>query len=133
MSDVRSRDRAMAQSPVLVADSSAIADVAPLCASFLRHLHAENRTPATRTTYAKAIDQLATFLAVSGMPSQVEAIRREHIEHFLVALHERGMSEPAWHTPAIPPATDCSDGPWLRTSLGPRRRLATSRSFATFR
>ena len=81
----------MVQSPVLVADSSAIGDVAPLCASFLRHLHAENRTPATRTTYAKAIDQLATFLAVSGMPSQVEAIRREHIEHFLVALHERGM------------------------------------------
>ncbi len=75
----------------MVADSSAIGDVAPLCASFLRHLHAENRSPATRTTYAKAIDQLANFLAVSGMPSQVEAIRREHIEHFLVALHERGM------------------------------------------
>jgi hypothetical protein len=37
-------------------DSSARGNIAPLRDSFLRHLHAENRSPSTRTTYAKAID-----------------------------------------------------------------------------
>jgi site-specific recombinase XerD len=83
--------RAVAQSSAPVADSSATGDIPPLRASFLRHLHAENRSPSTRTTYAKAIDQLDAFLAASGMPTDVAAISREHIEHFLVALQERGM------------------------------------------
>lgn len=81
----------MAQSPVPVADSSAPGNIAPLRASFLRHLHAENRSPSTRTTYAKAIDQLDGFLLATGMPSDVADLTREHIEHFLVSLQERGM------------------------------------------
>jgi len=81
----------MAITPVSIADSSAVGNIPPLRASFLRHLHAENRTPSTRTTYAKAIDQLAAFLAASGMPLDVADLAREHIEHFLVSLHERGL------------------------------------------
>ncbi len=81
----------MAQSPVPAADSSAPGNIAPLRASFLRHLHAEDRSPSTRTTYAKAIDQLDAFLAASGMPTDVADVSREHIEHFLVSLQQRGM------------------------------------------
>ena len=51
----------MAHSPVPATESSASGNIAPLRASFLRHLHAENRRPSTRTTYAKAIDQLDAF------------------------------------------------------------------------
>jgi site-specific recombinase XerD len=72
-------------------DSSAVVGIAPLRASFLRHLHAENKAPSTRTTYAKAIDQFAAFLDASGMPTDPAAIRREHVEHFLVGMQERGM------------------------------------------
>ena len=72
-------------------DSSASCGIAPLRGSFLRHLHAENRSPSTRSTYAKAIDQLDDFLASSGMPTEVAALTREHVEHFLVSLQERGM------------------------------------------
>lgn len=81
----------MAVSPVPVADSNAVGNIAPLRASFLRHLHAENRSPSTRTTYAKAIDQLDAFLSSSGMPTAVEDVTREHLEHFLIALQDRGM------------------------------------------
>jgi site-specific recombinase XerC len=74
-----------------VADSNAPGDIAPLRASFLRHLHAENRTPSTRTTYAKAIDQLDAFLRNSGMPTDAAGVTREHIEHFLISLQERAL------------------------------------------
>lgn len=81
----------MVKSPAPVADSSAPGNIAPLRASFLRHLHAENRSPSTRVTYAKAVDQLDAFLKAAGMPINVADISREHIEHFLVGLQERGM------------------------------------------
>ena len=57
----------------------------------MRHLHAENRSPSTRVTYAKAVDQFDAFLGASGMPTDVGDISREHVEHFLVSLQERGM------------------------------------------
>lgn len=81
----------MAQSPVPVADSSAPGNIVPLRASFLRHLHAENRSASTRTTYAKAIDQLDAFLSASRMPTEVADVTREHLEPFLVSLRQRGM------------------------------------------
>ncbi|MFN2483954.1 MAG: hypothetical protein ABR509_03335 [Candidatus Limnocylindria bacterium] len=67
----------MAQSPVPRADYTASGEIAPLRASFLRHLHAENRSPSTRTTYAKAIDQLDAFLHHTGMPTDVAGLTRE--------------------------------------------------------
>jgi site-specific recombinase XerC len=81
----------MVSAPSQAHDSSVAADIGPLRASFLRHLHAENRSPSTRTTYAKAIDQLDAYLAATGMPRAVAGVTREHIESFLIALEERGM------------------------------------------
>jgi site-specific recombinase XerD len=73
-----------------VADSS-VSDFAANLASFERHLRAENKSPSTLITYAKAIEQLDDFLAVQGMPRAVASIHREHLEAFLVALQDRGM------------------------------------------
>ncbi len=67
-------------SPALAADLS----------SFKRHLRAENKAPSTLLTYGKAVEALALFLAASGMPTDASAVRREHIEHFLVGLQESG-------------------------------------------
>jgi site-specific recombinase XerD len=78
----------MAHAPISAPKSSA--DVLPNLASFTRHLRAENKAPATITTYAKAIVQLDAYLAGAGMPVLVAAIRREHIEAFLIDLQEHG-------------------------------------------
>jgi site-specific recombinase XerD len=39
-------------------------------------------------TYVKALNQLNSFLVQQGMPTDVAAIRREHVEAFLVALSD---------------------------------------------
>jgi site-specific recombinase XerD len=44
----------------------------------------------TVETYLKALNQLNSFLLQQGMPSDVAAIRREHIEAFLEALADAG-------------------------------------------
>lgn len=59
-------------------------------ASFARSLRAANKAPRTVQTYLDAVDHFARFLAGRGMPRDVGAIRREHVEAFLVALQERG-------------------------------------------
>lgn len=58
--------------------------------SFTRHLQASNKAPLTIATYSKAVMGLSDFLSQTGMPLTPSAIRREHIESYLVALHERG-------------------------------------------
>jgi site-specific recombinase XerC len=60
--------------------------------SFRRHLRAENKAPATITTYGRAVEQFVTFAEARGMPTTVGAIRREHVEAFLVGLQERGRA-----------------------------------------
>lgn len=57
---------------------------------FGRHLRAENKSPSTVETYGKAVLQLDDFLARVGMPRDVSAITREHVEEFLVDLQQRG-------------------------------------------
>jgi hypothetical protein len=79
----------MARVPVPVTKSSAASDVLPNLASFTRHLRGESKSPATITTYVKAVLQLADFLVASGMPTIVASIRREHIEAFLIDLQKR--------------------------------------------
>ena len=49
----------------------------------------------SRVTYAKAVDQLSAFLVEHGMPVRVDAIRREHLESFLVSLQEERGLRPA--------------------------------------
>jgi hypothetical protein len=48
--------------------------------SFARHCRAGNLSPKTTQTYTEAARSLAEYLAEQGMPSDLGAIRREHIE-----------------------------------------------------
>src|ERR1035437_6893458 len=76
-------------------DTAAIRSAHSIPAAYLdafeRHLRAENKAPATITTYRKACDQLAAFLDARGMPPLAN-LRREHIEAFLVDLQERAAA-----------------------------------------
>lgn len=57
-----------------------------LVSSWELHLKAERKAPKTIITYTQAADQLADFLDAAGMPTEVEAIHREHVEAFIVSL-----------------------------------------------
>ena len=63
-----------------------------LIPSFQRNLRAINRAPKTIATYLEALRQFAGFVQASGMPNYPALITREHIEHFLVHLQDRGLS-----------------------------------------
>ena len=72
----------------LSADDS---DLLHLRRSFIRHLAADRRTPATRRAYAAAIVQLEAFLVECGLPTAVTELTADHLEAFIVSLYERGM------------------------------------------
>lgn len=57
------------------------------------HLQAEHKSPRTIESYADSLRQLGDFLAAQGMPCHASAIRREHIEAFLLDLRNRGRSD----------------------------------------
>lgn len=59
-----------------------------LLSSWELHLRSERKAPKTLEAYTSAGVQLADFLLSSGMPSQVHAIKREHIEAWIVHLLE---------------------------------------------
>jgi site-specific recombinase XerD len=63
--------------------AGSVGDIEVLVASFTRYLRAANRSPKTIRTYAEAVEGLARFLTDHGMPRQVSAIRREHVEAFV--------------------------------------------------
>lgn len=52
---------------------------------FERSMRAESRSPKTIKLYRLAIDGLYRHLAAAGMPTDMEAIHREHIESWMVA------------------------------------------------
>lgn len=56
------------------------------------HLQAEHKSPRTIESYADSLRQLGDFLVAHGMPCAVSAIRREHIEAYLLDLSTRGRS-----------------------------------------
>lgn len=58
-------------------------DMAGNVDSFARHLRAANLTFSTQRTYLASLDRLAVFLEERGMPTDVAAIKREHLEAFL--------------------------------------------------
>jgi site-specific recombinase XerD len=60
--------------------------------SYRRHLRAENKSPATISTYLNALQRFAAFLAARELPLDVRAVRREDIEAFLVDLAEGGAA-----------------------------------------
>jgi site-specific recombinase XerD len=53
-------------------------------------LQAANRRPLTIKSYRLALDQFREFLKSRGMPLDVRALRREHVESFLVDLDAKG-------------------------------------------
>ena len=61
-------------------------DILPNIESWKRHLRAENKSPKTLATYAESANQLAKYLAEQGMPTDVEYIKREHVESFISHL-----------------------------------------------
>jgi site-specific recombinase XerD len=58
-------------------------DLAATAARYLRHLRAINLTPATQRAYLDGLTSLARFLTDAGLPTDVAAITREHIEAFI--------------------------------------------------
>jgi site-specific recombinase XerD len=66
-------------------------DLLHLRRSFIRHLAADRRTPATRRAYAAAIEQLEAFLVARGLPTSVTELTPDHLEAFIVSQYERGM------------------------------------------
>lgn len=63
-----------------------------LADEFALHLKASNKSPATIKVYGTAVDQLAVFLAETGMPTEIASITREHVEAFQAHLFDRGAS-----------------------------------------
>ena len=59
---------------------------------FSTHLAAEHKSPRTIESYRETLNQLGTYLVAHGMPCAVSAIRREHIEAYLLDLSNRGRS-----------------------------------------
>ncbi len=51
--------------------------------SYARHLRAANLSPKTQRAYLDGLALLAAFLTSRGMPTDVAAIRREHLEAFI--------------------------------------------------
>jgi site-specific recombinase XerD len=66
-----------------------VGDLEALAASFRRHLRAANLSPRTVTTYTEACEGLRRFLGARGMPTQVAAISREHVEAYVEDLLAR--------------------------------------------
>jgi site-specific recombinase XerD len=54
-----------------------------LARSFERSLLAENKSAKTVKSYTEAVEMLGRFLAERGMPTDIAAISREHVEEFL--------------------------------------------------
>jgi site-specific recombinase XerD len=59
--------------------------------SYRRSLRAVNRSPATIKTYLAGLDGFHRYLREHGMPLHLRAIRREHVEAYIVWLQDRGL------------------------------------------
>jgi site-specific recombinase XerD len=68
--------------------SGSVSDIEVLVPSWKLSLGAENKSPATITAYSYATTQFSAYLRANGMPTDVGAISREHIEAFLLDLIE---------------------------------------------
>ena len=66
-----------------------IGDIRRLAESFEIALAARNLSVRTVRVYLEAVELLARYLDDAGMPSQVAAITREHLEAFLAHELER--------------------------------------------
>lgn len=55
------------------------------------HLRSEGKSESTLRTYLNALARLNDFLTQRGMPTELRAIRREHLEAWVVDMQERGL------------------------------------------
>ena len=55
------------------------------------HLRSEGRADRTLLTYQNAGSKLDAFLEERGMPRELRAIRREHLEAWIVDMQDRGL------------------------------------------
>ncbi len=69
--------------------AGSVSGIDVLAPSWRLSLEAENKSPATLVSYGYATTQFAAFLRAKGMPTDVGAIAREHVEAFLVELIEQ--------------------------------------------
>ncbi|MPZ14950.1 MAG: tyrosine-type recombinase/integrase [Chloroflexi bacterium] len=63
--------------------STAFGDIGTLTASFRLALRAQNKSPRTVKSYLEALTLFRAYLAEAGMPTDVTAITREHVESFI--------------------------------------------------
>ena len=77
---------------MLAVETLAPDDIRAEIPRFLTHLQAEHKSPRTIESYTDSARQLGAFLAENGMPILTPAIRREHVEAYLVDLGARGRS-----------------------------------------
>ena len=68
--------------PALVTDG----DLGDELQSFVRHLRAQNVSPNTIYAYAGAVVSLGEYLKANGLPTDVKAIERQHIERWQESL-----------------------------------------------
>ena len=89
-----------------------VGDLAGLIPSFHRHLRATNRADATIAVFVGSAEQLAEYLAGTGMPTSVAAIRREHVEAYIEEqLRTRKPSTANFRYRSL---QQFSHGPWTR-------------------
>ena len=72
-------------------------DLGDNLARFRRSLRAQNVSPNTVLAYGGAVERLAEYLVAQGMPTDVAAIRREHVEAFIEDALERFKPATANH------------------------------------
>ncbi len=71
------------------AQSTDLGDYRALVESYRRSLLAANKSPQTIKTYLHGLEMFGDFLAQQGMPLNVAAITREHVETFVSLLLEK--------------------------------------------
>ena len=60
-----------------------------LIASFARSLRAKNRSPRTQSAYLDTVRRFAAYCAANGLPTDLAAITRAHVEDYIADQLER--------------------------------------------
>jgi site-specific recombinase XerD len=71
---------------------SLVNDQSSLLGDWARQLRAHNLSPRTISSYRQTGQALAAHLAGHGMPTDVTAITREHIETWLAGMNDEGRA-----------------------------------------
>jgi site-specific recombinase XerD len=82
------RQGAVGMETTQVSTAASLGDIDRMVTSWMRHLRAENKAAQTMMAYRYAGQQLADFLRLKGMPTDVARITPEHVEAFLVDILE---------------------------------------------